>query len=1769
MNHTCRLNFNTAVKNSLPVAECALQRSHRTTLAQAIALALSSSTAFAAPAPTELPSGGQVTSGSASIAVNACPEPCRGGSQMDVNQASQNASINWQTFNIGQNAQVDFHQPNANAIAVNRIADTNGSQIMGRLNANGQIYLINPNGVLFGQGSQVNVGGLVASTLDISDADAASDKRTFSSKDAGGKGKIINQGAITAAEGGYVALLGGQVSNQGIIQARLGAVALAAGDKVSLDFAGDKLLSVQVDKGALQALAENKQLIQADGGIVLMTAKAADTLLASVVNNEGVIEARTVEEHNGVIKLLGDMDSGTVNVGGTLDASAPSPAVNDRSGNALPNAPHPEMTSAPSNTIHRYADTTQSLAEDIPTQSAETMKPVDKADGGTSTGSAQANGGFIETSAAHVKIADDAKITTKAANGQSGTWLIDPVDFTIAAGSAGLTTSGIGASTLSTALGGGNVAIATDPATAGNGDIFVNSAVSWSANKLTLTAHRNIAINANLNGSGTASLALQYGQSGGGGDYSLGNGAKVSLPAGLNFSTKNGAAAAIDWTVITDVGVAGDATVAPATMTLQGMDTNRAGNYVLGADINASGTSTWNANQGFSPVGFNDICNVGVCFTGKFDGLGHTISNLSINRDVTFPVGLFGNTENNVLQNVGLLNVNIYGGSGGTGALAGRMGNPLTGGTAVRNSYVDGGSVKARSRFVGGLVGMTALDTDSISYSYANVSVESSVGGSAIDAIAGGLVGSNAGSISYSYASGSVTGKAANPVNNVGIGGLVGRQAFVGSISNSYATGAVSAVGGGTELGGLVGQANGGGGSVTSSYWDKTTTGQATSANVTGGGGGDGTGLTTAQWSTLGPFGTTPSDGAWSTANWGTGNLYPGIKALPYITITASASQTYGSPASFSIASILDQTGANANSLVSIGGLTWSAGTSASTAAGTTSAVRGAGATGTGYQILYAGNLTVAQAPLTVTAANAASKTYDGLAWSGNNGVTYSGFVNDEGTGVLGGTLSFGGSAQGAVNAGNYAITPSGLSSVNYAINYVNGTMTINPKPVNITGSRIYDGTTAVSSGIFTVSNLVPGETLTLSGSGSVASKNVSAGIQTVTPGTLALVNGSGLASNYTLTGGTKTANITAKDLTVSGLSALSKIYDASTAATVSTANAIYTGLVVGDAVKVNATGIFADKNVAANKAVTLTSNYTGADVNNYTITDQPSTTANITARGLTVTASGIDKIYDGSTAAAVTLNDNRLADDVLTLSNTSAYFSNKNAATGKTITVRGITIGGIDADNYIANTVASTAADITVKGLTVSGLTANNKTYDGTNTATVNTASASLTGLVAGDILNVNAIGMFADKNVGAGKAVTLYSSYTGPDAGNYGITGQTSATADITVKSLTLNGLSANNKVYDTTAAATLSGTASITALGSDLLTLDGTGSAVFADKNVGVGKDVTVSGYSLSGADAGNYSLLQPSRLTADISAANLAVTGMTASNKVYDTSTAATLGGTATITALGSDLVALGGTADGVFADKNVGTGKAVTVSGYSLSGADAGNYKLVQPTGLTADITPANLPVTGLTANNKVYDATTVATLAGKAKINALGTDVVVLGGTAIGAFADKNVGAGKAVTVSGNSLSGIDAGNYHLLQQSGLTANIAKANLQVTGLGANNKVYDATTVAPLSGKATITALGADVVALEGTAIGAFADKNVGKDKTVIVSGNTLSGIDAGNYNLVQQSGLSADIAKANLSITGLNALNKVYDATTVAKLGGTAKISPLHEDVVT
>jgi filamentous hemagglutinin family protein len=634
----------------------------------------------------------------------------------------------------------------------------------------------------------------------------------------------------------------------------------------------------------------------------------------------------------------------------------------------------------------------------------------------------------------------------------------------------------------------------------------------------------------------------------------------------------------------------------------------------------------------------------------------------------------------------------------------------------------------------------------------------------------------------------------------------------------------------------------------------------------------------------------------------------------------------------------------------------------------------------------------------------------------------------------------------------------------------------------------------------------------------------------------------------------------------VSGL--LTKVYDGTRSITLDPHAWIITGLLGTDQLTFTGStvALLADKNVGTGKVVTLDPSTSfsvvsagGQPVYGYAA---PTFIANVTPATLVVSGlSAASKVYDATTVASLvgTATFTPLAvDSVSVAPGASGRFADKNVGNGKTVTPNALTLAGADAGNYNAVFSGTLTASITPLPVVISGLTAASKVYDTTTVATL-AGTATVTAL-AGDSLGLGGtgVGSFADKNVGTAKAVSV-TGYTlgGADAGNYSLLPLTGLTADITKASITLNGLTAANKVYDATTTAQLTGTAGITALPGDSVVLAGTGAGRFADKNVGTAKSVTVSGYSLGGSDAGNYQLGVPSTLTASISKASLTVSGLAAMNKVYDATVAAQLTGAAVVTALAGDVVGVAPGATGSFADKNVGTGKTVTLLSLSLTGADAGNYTAVSPTNLRADITPLGVVVQGLAAVGKVYDASTAATLTGTAGVRALAGDSLGLSGTGVGSFADKNVGTAKAVSVTGFALSGADAGNYSLQPPTGLSADITKATLTVAGLGAANKVYDGSTTAALTGTARVTPLSGDSVTLSGTGAGRFADKNVGTAKPVSVTGYTLSGTDAGNYQLQAPAGLLADITPALLTLGGLSAANRAYDGTTNATASAT------------
>ena len=485
-------------------------------------------------APTSLhamPANGEVTAGSAIIS--------QAGSVMTIQQQTAQAAINWQAFNIAANEKVHFLQPGSNAIALNRVIGNNSSAIYGQLTANGKVFLVNQNGVYFAPGAQVNVGGLVASTLSITDADFLAGKYNFVNQ--GGAQGVVNQGTIIANNQGLVSLLAPEVKNEGIIVAKKGSVILAAGNQATLDFAGDGKVQLALEPGALQAMVDNKGLIEADGGVVLMTARAGQDLTSSVVNQSGVIHARsldgitgavTLNAVDGKVQVAGKIDvSGTGTKGGAVDVfgkaiTLANGANIDASGNTgggkvriggdwqgTGDAPHAQTVAIDQGTvIHADALTagnggTVAVWSDGTTRFDGTIS----AKGGTVRG----DGGQVETSG-HVLQANGL-VDASAAKGKSGEWLLDPYNVTITSsggsGSSGTyvpsgNDSTVDVNTINGALNGGTSVTIKTGAVPGagstgtqDGNITVNATVTKTSGAdatLTLQAHNNIIVNADI-----------------------------------------------------------------------------------------------------------------------------------------------------------------------------------------------------------------------------------------------------------------------------------------------------------------------------------------------------------------------------------------------------------------------------------------------------------------------------------------------------------------------------------------------------------------------------------------------------------------------------------------------------------------------------------------------------------------------------------------------------------------------------------------------------------------------------------------------------------------------------------------------------------------------------------------------------------------------------------------------------------------------------------------------------------------------------------------------------------------------------------------------------------------------------------------------------------------------------------------------------------------------------------------------------------------------
>ncbi|ELK0300924.1 filamentous hemagglutinin N-terminal domain-containing protein [Salmonella enterica] len=402
----------------------------------------------------DLPTGGQIVGGQGSIS--------SAGNQMTIHQQTQNMATNWHSFDIGKNNTVQFIQPDSSSVALNRVTGASGSQIMGTLKANGQVFILNPNGVLFGKDARVNVAGLVASTKNINTADFMKGQYTLSGSGNPGA-QVINQGSLTTTKGGYIVLAGERVSNSGTITTPSGRTVLAAGKTVTLQLDNGGLTSVRVNGSVVNALVENRGLISATNGQVYLTAQGRDMLMNTVVNNSGTIEAKGLESRGGEIVLNGG-DSGVVSQSGRVlaDSLTGKGGKITLEGQDIHLAGN-SLTSATGKTgggevyvgggwqgkdshIHNASKVVmdRSATVDVSaTQNGNGGTAVLWSDDYTSfqggilaRGGAQSgNGGRVETSS-HRNLQAFGAVDASARAGRGGEWLLDPTDVTIVSGDA-------------------------------------------------------------------------------------------------------------------------------------------------------------------------------------------------------------------------------------------------------------------------------------------------------------------------------------------------------------------------------------------------------------------------------------------------------------------------------------------------------------------------------------------------------------------------------------------------------------------------------------------------------------------------------------------------------------------------------------------------------------------------------------------------------------------------------------------------------------------------------------------------------------------------------------------------------------------------------------------------------------------------------------------------------------------------------------------------------------------------------------------------------------------------------------------------------------------------------------------------------------------------------------------------------------------------------------------------------------------------------------
>jgi len=1098
----------------------------------AAGLALLATLAAGGAQAQTLPTGGRVAAGTGSLS--------QSGSTLTVNQSSSRLAVDWQTFSVGQGATVNFVQPSSTAVALNRVLGADVSVIQGAVKANGQLFLLNPNGVLFTPTAQVNAGAIVASTLQMGTEDFMAGRYRLSGSSLA---PVVNQGSLAAtggAQGGAVALIAAQVVNTGSITADGGAVLLAAARDVTLDLGGPAQL--QVNAGVLDALVDNGGAIRADGGRVYLTARAVDALASATVNNTGVVRAQTLASgEKGEIRLIADMQSGTARIGGTLDASAPRGGDGgfiETSGAAVQNLPGLQVSAAaPAGRGGEWLVDPYDYTIDL--AAATTIS--NSLNGGTSvtvtTASANAGYGSTGTGLGDITVASPI---AKTAGGDAA--LVLRADHSVLVNQPITSTAGKLDITLSSANAGGNVGGVSVKANLGSngGDILIGGALTGGSQLNGIGYAQNLDEGATLNpavliGTGTAIRA-------GGGNIVI-NGQSHIPQSGNN---KVDAVYIADSTTISSGGgnvlITGDATAAndtgtfgvkfaPISNTLTKIETSPTSGYIQVTGINPN----------FPTSAINLVNN------GSLDQLIFLAPSVA-----QIVIDINGNILGNAFQyqppnsgcnsaypNCGYFSTQLPGGNNSN--LYASYGALVNAQNAI---YVLAGGSRTYD-------GLTAIDRSTLdpwtsATGYTTTDLKVKIGGGAsslpsglsLDAFAGA-----GGLVSFSTSS-----------KNAGTYNIGGSPATYGPINaavngvypapaaNSYAIGYYGKY--------VINKKSVSNLSVDSKYYDGTTTATLRSSDFIAGdvvnalGGFSSPNATStylagtvdanhlsanAQAVTVTGF-TGADAGNYTLASTPSGLSADIWKAA--LTLTASnASKTYGDLASFA-GTAFTPTGLKHGETV---GSVSESSTGAAVGAnvGSYDIVPSAATGGTfdpgNYVITYApGTLTVNGRSITVTADNK-TKVY------GDNNPTLS-FQVTSGSLVNGDTLS-GGVATSATqysDVGHYDIARGTVGNANYIISFTNGTLTVNGRPISVTAdgkTKVYGDSNPTLSYQVTAGSLVNGDTLS-GGVATSATQYSDVGRYDITRGTLGNANYVISFTNGTLAVNGRPISVTADDKT-------------------------------------------------------------------------------------------------------------------------------------------------------------------------------------------------------------------------------------------------------------------------------------------------------------------------------------------------------------------------------------------------------------------------------------------------------------------------------------------------------------------------------------------------------------------------------------------------------------------------------------------------------------